>query len=500
MNKKLVLSLFFSFLYAIITLIAVLHHEIWADEAQVWQLCKHLSVPELFNHLHNEGHPSFFYLLTMLFAKLSNNILYMQLICWLFMCASVFLLLYKSSFPNILKAAIIFSAGFIYYFPVIARDYSLIPFFVFMAAILYSKRKEHPILYALNLFLLVNTHAIMLGFVGILFLLFLIETVKIRENLKSNIIALFLMLSGIVLLLLQLHDTTNSSAYITFKPNEILINCIKVPLFFFINTYNEMITYKEALISPAFDIFFILLIFICFLTINIYLFKNDKKLFTINFFGICYQFIIYIFIYSQYQYVNRIFCTYIIMIFCFWILYEQNNFKTKKTIITSILSIFFFLTTFNGIQSYIAEIKSEYSGAKETSEFIKNNIDKNSILMITNEPWNLANMYYLDGEYKLYSMMAEKYINYMTWTKKLYPSHNYMKSFCEQMNNATNKDIYLILSTVDYNKKHGMYKKLPDEEFSESFEHIFSSKQPLKKDEGFMIYKFKTDNNILLRK
>ena len=60
MKKEIACSVIVAVLYAIITLVAVFHHEIWADEAQVWMLCKHLSIPQLINHLHNEGHPSFF--------------------------------------------------------------------------------------------------------------------------------------------------------------------------------------------------------------------------------------------------------------------------------------------------------------------------------------------------------------------------------------------------------------------------------------------------------
>ncbi|HIT55361.1 TPA: hypothetical protein IAA92_03795, partial [Candidatus Galligastranaerophilus intestinigallinarum] len=74
-NKKPFVIAFF---YALITIFAVFHHEIWADEAQVWMLTKYISLPELFPHLVNEGHPPFFYLIVMPFAKLFNNIIWMQ--------------------------------------------------------------------------------------------------------------------------------------------------------------------------------------------------------------------------------------------------------------------------------------------------------------------------------------------------------------------------------------------------------------------------------------
>jgi hypothetical protein len=132
-------------IYAIITFLCVIKHEIWADEAQVWQIARHISVFDLFKHLINEGHPSLFYLLMMPIAKIFQNpesIIYMQIVCWLSSCIAVFLLLLKSPFNGITKFAITTSAGFLYFFPVIARSYSLIPMLVFALAILYPKQKE----------------------------------------------------------------------------------------------------------------------------------------------------------------------------------------------------------------------------------------------------------------------------------------------------------------------------------------------------------------------
>ena len=188
MNKKtLIFSIVITILYAILTLNTVLHHEVWADEAQAWQLCKYLSISELFNHLKNEGHPILFYLMVMPFAKLFPNIIFMKLICWFFMSMSVFLLMYFSPFKIYSKLAIILSAGFIYFFPVLARNYSIIPFLVFWAAILYNKQKEHPILYATIIALLTNTHIIMFFFSFCLAIQFFYETIILNLKEKNNL-------------------------------------------------------------------------------------------------------------------------------------------------------------------------------------------------------------------------------------------------------------------------------------------------------------------------
>ncbi len=42
-NKTHVKNIILTFVYALFTLLIVLHHEIWADEAQVWMIAKNVS-------------------------------------------------------------------------------------------------------------------------------------------------------------------------------------------------------------------------------------------------------------------------------------------------------------------------------------------------------------------------------------------------------------------------------------------------------------------------
>lgn len=496
MKKEIIYSVIITVLYATITLVAVFHHEIWADEAQVWMLCKHLSIPQLINHLHNEGHPSLMYLITMPFAKLFSNIIYMQLICWIAMCTAVFLLMYKSKFPLIVKIAIISSAGFLYFLPIIARSYSLIPPLIFITAILYSKRRENPILYSIPLFLLANTHAIMFGFVLILAVLFLCETIKERSFSKTKILSNFIIFLGLILVILQLHNTTSSNLFITFHPNQILINFIKVPLFFFINLYNKMITIEKSLFCPLLDIAAIFTLITTFVLLFVNLYFNNKKLFLISLIGIGFQFGIYIFTYSANTYVTRIFSALIILIFCFWILYEQNDFNRKpmicnKKIATIILCIFFFLTSYNGVNYYIMDYKYNYAGAKEAAEFIRKNINKNSKLLIDNEPFMISLAYYLQDEYKLFSVVRNRNLDYVIWDKingqrfsnKAW--YHYSKLTQEEINS----DIYLIRSFCD-EKNNKKFKYKIEDEYKNSFKLLFSSTKTIEPNEGYRIYKY----------
>ena len=260
-NKNTFLkNILWTVLYAVFTLIVVLHHEIWADEAQVWMIVKDLGVIDLFKHLVNEGHPSFFYLLMMPFAKIGFSALFMQLFCWSAMVVSVFLLLQYSPFSRFTKFAIITSAGFLYFFPVIARSYSILPLLVFALAILYPKQKDHPLYYSAVLIMLANTHIIMFAFAFVLFSMFLFERfVKEKTFKKQYIVSCAIMLAGLAAVVLQLHSTTSSNVVIKIDTANLIVSSVKVISEFFINAYDAQYPDFQKIMLPSFGLFSILM-------------------------------------------------------------------------------------------------------------------------------------------------------------------------------------------------------------------------------------------------
>ena len=164
MKNKFNIILFI--IYLVITVLAMFHHEIWRDEAQAWCLVRDLSFTETFNMARVEGHPFLWYLLLMPFAKLGLPVLSMQIVSLIFVSIAILFLLFKSPFNKLEKVLICFSAGMVYYLPIVARNYSLIPIFLFLTAFLYSKRIEHPYLYILSIIMLSQTHIYMLGICG----------------------------------------------------------------------------------------------------------------------------------------------------------------------------------------------------------------------------------------------------------------------------------------------------------------------------------------------
>jgi len=480
-KQKILKNILIVLLYAAITLIMILKHEVWTDEAQVWQICRHLSVGNLFKHLVNEGHPAFYYLILMPFAKMHMNIFAMKIICWLSMCTASFLLLQFSPFNKFTKFSIMVSCPFLYTFPVIARSYSIIPVLLFTIAVLYPKRHQKQILYSILLAILANTHIIMFGFVFTLGALFLYESFKDK---KYNFLSLFIIFSGLLAVILQLKGSLSSNVAIALHPTNIN-QSLAVILTFFMYGYNESIHNFVVTIS-WFDYILLSLNIILFLAILIILFINkNKSMFLTAFIATIFQFLIYIFSYSFIIYTTRIYVLYIILLFTFWISLTEMS-KVRQKLINIVLSLFFILTIWNCYKNYLLDYFYNYSSAKETADFARNNFEKDAFIIIQNTPNCVAIIYYLDN-LDLFAVNYNSYIKYIKWQHNinmiisqeswgLYL--NYLKTMNNEIN-IQNKNIYLITPDA-YTIK---YEPV-------GFKLIFRSHNAIHSNETFNVYRY----------
>lgn len=436
-KKKLTVNIALALCYAIFTFFIVLHHEIWTDEVQVWQVVKNLSVFGLIKHLINEGHPSFFYLIIMPFAKLNFSIFSMQIICWLSTVLGVFLLLQFSPFKWWCKLAIILSSGFLYFFPVIARSYSILPLLVFLTAILYEKRKERPIPYGISVFLISQVHAIMFAFCSLLALLFGIEIKQENKVLKNNIIAFLIMCSGPVLVIAQLFGSVGSNTCLKVEFIEKPVLILNVIVEFFANTIND--------VSPNIILILVGLLAIFFLYLLGNLYKASKKIFWLTFLSIVFQISVYIAVYPKFVYATRIFSAYLILIFGYWIVTKENKDNIKLNII---LAIYFLISTYNGFLNCYLDYKYSYTGASITAEFIRKNIGKNDIIFYQNPNVMLPVIYKLQDYNLFYAPYNEK-TDYIIWEPKIdrimAPElwTKFLNKYLAE-NNISGKDIYIL--------------------------------------------------------
>ena len=163
-------------LYTVIIVFLASRHEPWGDEYNVWSMSYRLSLADIWNAMRIEGHFCLWHYLVAFWVKLFNSdwhALYM--VSLPLMSAAAWLLLFKVRFPLLGKLFVIFSAPFLYDFPVISRCYALIPPIVIGLVIAYQNKK--PLLFCVLLGLLANTHVYMEGMVAALWIVFVYEEV-----------------------------------------------------------------------------------------------------------------------------------------------------------------------------------------------------------------------------------------------------------------------------------------------------------------------------------
>ncbi len=447
MTKKLVLNILVTFLYAALTLFVVLHHEVWVDEVQVWQIAKSLNLSELFKHLANEGHPSFFYLLVMPFAKFGADIIAMKLICWFSSCFGVFLLLHFSPFRLWCKLSIILSAGFLYYFPVISRGYSLLPFLVFLLAALYQKRKELPVVYGLVLFLLSQVHVIMFVFVSLLTLYFGIETKTENRINKKTVAAFSMMCLGLLLVIVQLCPTiwSNSAISTTINTDIALIKNFFVE--FFANTLNDTSKVVIPFVSYILWAFFLVMIG--------FLYTKSKRMFFLVLLSIGFQVGIYVTVYPAFVYGTRIFSAFLILIFAYWVVLSgEEDAKGKSSDIMNVmLAVLFFLSTYNGILNCIKDVKYSYSGSAPMAEFIKTNIDSKNSVIFYQQPNVMVPFFFLLENYELLYAPYKENLKFVVWDERLnrlMPPENWKNFLDKYSRENEDKEIYILHRTNYY--------------------------------------------------
>lgn len=132
-------------------------HEFWRDEVRALSVAQAASSPlDLFNVIHNEGHPILWYLILYVGGLMTPHIL--PLAALGVALGAVALFLFRAPFPFWLKCLFIFGALPVYEYSVMARNYGISMLLFFAAAALYKNKSRHSILLGVTLALLANTN------------------------------------------------------------------------------------------------------------------------------------------------------------------------------------------------------------------------------------------------------------------------------------------------------------------------------------------------------
>ena len=460
-------------IYIILILTTIFHHELWRDEAQAWLVVRDLNISGIIHHVKTEGHPLLWYVLLFPLAKLHLPVFSMQLLSFLLAATGAAIFLFLSPFNKPVKISVIFSAGFLYWYSVIARSYSLIVPLLLLCAYFYPERIKKPYIYTILLILLSNTHVLMFGFSVILSVLFIFELFRSKHILtKTNVIFLpavyfinFLLITIYILagkqenLLVQTFINTD----ITGK------NIINTFLSVFFNIY----AYTPIL--------FIILLIVFFFILLAILLKNDKKIFLTVFAGIAFQLAVYRYIWHTSP--EKASLVLLILLFGFWIIFAGKNIPDKKRRLWSILItpvfLFTWITSFAVVKN---DIKKDYSGSKKAAEFILKNTGKNAVF-ISNYNLTTAGISAYLPQQKFYFPQEKSFYTYSKWNNGLMKPFNSFVDYSGFKKQFNNKKIYFIFS-------FGIYIPYPPAEIKKVYE---SPVDVLINTEKFYIYELQNN-------
>lgn len=418
-------------LYALFTFILLLHHEIWADEAQAWLVVRDLDFSGLISHVRTEGHPLLWYFTIFPFAKLLNSnfsIFSMQIVNWFIVVLAMGVWVFRSPFNIFAKISMLLSSGFLYWYAIIARSYCFIPLFVFLLAIFYPKQKEHPFVYALLIIALANTHLIVFGFCFALALVFLYK----NRNDKKALIASSLVFLSFICIVIYLWGSQNE--------NYIVRNAFKFPFWEGVkDTYERMIFNFYGSQKIIFSV--ILSLFLSFSGLFL-LFKN-KAMFFVYLMSIIYQVALYVLVWGQLP--QRTYSLFLVIVFCFWVMFNDLS-KRLKNLVNFALIIAFLASFPTALFLIKQEWEKDFSDGLNVANFIKQNIPQDAFI-VSNYPLTTVSIsVYLPqnkGKWKFYYPAYKDYYTFTHWNKTINPSFtplplaDYLKD---------KKEIYVLLS------------------------------------------------------
>lgn len=202
-------------LYIVIAGFTIVHHEMWGDEMHSWNIAKgSAGYGELIHNIRYEGHPPLWHSILWIISKCTHNLSYVQAVHMVIAVISVFLILFFSPFPLVVKTLLPFGYYFLYEYSVLSRNYAIAVLLALL--ICFIMRKDFAgrlLLYYLLLFLLTNTHMLAIPLAASLHLYFLFRNGELGK--KRHFLLLHI-ISGLIIAL--------PSFYFILPPSDSQIN------------------------------------------------------------------------------------------------------------------------------------------------------------------------------------------------------------------------------------------------------------------------------------
>ena len=202
-------------LYVVLAAYTITHHELWGDEIHSWNIAKGSgSFFDLFSNTRYEGHPPIWYVMLWSISKFTHDPVALQFLNLIISYAIVFIILFYSPFPVIIKALIPFGYFFIFEYSILSRNYAIAILIAFcICIVIHRDFKRKTAVYYVLLFLLSNTHLLSLLLALSFHTYFVLSLKKHSEKNRSFITQL---LPGIIIL--------TPSVYFIFPPTDSSLN------------------------------------------------------------------------------------------------------------------------------------------------------------------------------------------------------------------------------------------------------------------------------------
>lgn len=409
--------------YLIFNGILLARHELWRDEANVWLMARELSLTQLFAEIRYQGHPCLWYLLLMPFAKAGLPVCTIGCISYLIMAVTAGLFLFKAPLAKIVKAAVVFSPIFSYYYAVIARNYCLIALLLVLLALFYPKRNEKCILYGLLLGMLVQTDTIILMAAGMISLMWFCENVwkcvkeKAWKPVLNVLKGIWIPLFSLFLLIAQFYRISDSPV---FQVN----SYGGVELLKEIRYFACWILVRLTGRGESFCQLFLLLFSVLLLVTSVYL----KNLWAAAVMAAAYLFeaAFSVMIYQLHTWHFIALC--FVMLWMMWVLYLQKEEKKSfgkgiRVTLGGIQALAFVLALCmfahwndkEETSSLANALHGSYSDGVYTAEYIKENISKDALMISVNVPYASTVLAYLP-EYTFYFAGNGQRETYADWS------------------------------------------------------------------------------------
>lgn len=425
-------------IFAVLTFIGALNHEMWYDEAQAWNIARDNDIAGIFGMMKHEGHPALWHIILHILSKLGFKVAFLPLVSWFFSLITVGIILIKSPLHPVMNLSMVFAVGFLYANTVISRVYCILQLILVILACIYPKRKVHPVLYGLCIALLANTHIIMWGLIGVLGIYMLIELftefkkVSKKEN-ALRIAGLAIAGAGVLMLVLPLLECLTMNGNASASQYSFAFKDIMSDLIHYTNNVGEcFISFgKNKTISYFLCYFLGLLI----LLIPILMRHNIK------YFILFISFMIGYFVASEviwYSTVNRAAIFVLAAFITLWLIKAENNYAPKNKqlnlkmdskllkkivqavikidnkwykncciVLTGIMMLSFPTAFYNLFKDY----NSYFSVEKAAADWINENISKDALIISDKQTECVVlSAYY--PEYDYYSLKYNSYYSY----------------------------------------------------------------------------------------